>query len=141
MLTNRNYDTGEPDASKGRTSGSVGGERKRADEEPRLSPTLLRLFDMNDADDTAERSRSQIVSGPGGYAPDMGNALAAHAASGNAAGEAEMAQPELLETVAEDAELSGFGTSDGRGVSRSRKGIGVAETDAAGEERDPVEAE
>ena len=96
---------------------------------------------MNDADEPAEGSRSQIVSGPGGYAPDMGNALAAHAASGNAAGEAEMAQPELLETVAEDAELSGFGTSDGRGVSRSRKGIGVAETDAAGEERDPVEAE
>ena len=47
-----------------------------------------------------------------------------------------MAQPELLEKVAEDAELNGHGEADGRGVSRSRKGIRVAESDSAGEERD-----
>src|SRR5262249_55781 len=58
-----------------------------------------------------------------------------------APGEAEMAQPELLEAVAEDAALSGRGESDGRGVSRSRKEIGVAETDAAGEERDEANGE
>ncbi|SRR5579871_1112445 len=102
--------------------------------------TFIRLFNLDDADEPAEGSSSQIVSGPGGCSPEMGKALAAHAANGNVTGDAEMAQPELLEKVAEDAELNGHGEADGRGASRSRKGIRVAETGSAGEERDEDEA-
>jgi RNA polymerase sigma-70 factor (ECF subfamily) len=103
--------------------------------------TFIRLFNLNDADEPAEGSRSQIASNPGGRSPDMGKGLAAHAASGDVTGDAEMAQPELLEKVAEDAELNGLVEPEGRGVSRSRKGIGVAETDSAGEEREEDEEE
>ena len=103
--------------------------------------TFIRLFNLNDADEPAEGSKSQIASGLGGRSPDMGKGLAAHAASGDVTGDAEMAQPELLEKVAEDAELNGLVEPEGRGVSRSRKGIGVAETDSAGEEREEDEEE
>ncbi|HEY7355093.1 MAG TPA: RNA polymerase sigma factor [Ktedonobacterales bacterium] len=67
--------------------------------------SFIRLFNLNDADKPAEGSRSQVASGPGGWSPEMGKASAARAADGNAAGDADMAQPELLETAAEDAEL------------------------------------
>lgn len=104
--------------------------------------TFIRLFNLNDADGPVEGSRSQVVSSPGECSPDMGNALAAHAARSDAAGDAEMAQPELLEAAAEDAELGGLRGSDEPGVGRSRrKGIGVAETDSAGEEDNKVDAE
>lgn len=67
--------------------------------------SFIRLFNLNDADKPAEGSRSQVAAGPGGWLPEMGKAAAARAADGNAAGDADMAQPELLETAAEDAEL------------------------------------
>ncbi len=51
-----------------------------------------------------------------------------------------MAQPELLEAVAEDAELSGPGKSDEREVSRQRKGVSVAEAAAGDGGKDAVEA-
>ena len=70
----------------------------------------------------------------------MGNMLAAQAASDDVTGEAEMAQPELLEKVAEDAELHGLVEPEGRRVSKSRRGIGVAETDSAGQEREEGDA-
>jgi RNA polymerase sigma-70 factor (ECF subfamily) len=98
--------------------------------------SFIRLFNLNDADESAEGSRSQVASGPGECSADMGKGSAARAAGGDVAGDAEMAQPELLETVAEDAELNGFRESDGRGGSRLPKGTGVAEIDAADEGRD-----
>ncbi len=51
-----------------------------------------------------------------------------------------MAQPELLESVAEDAELNGFRKSDGHGGGRLSRGTRVAETGAADEGRDEEDA-
>ncbi len=47
-----------------------------------------------------------------------------------------MAQPELLEKVAQDAELSEVEEAEEREAGKSRKGIRVAETGSEGEERD-----
>lgn len=103
--------------------------------------SFIRLFNVNDADEPAEGSRtSQIASGPGGYSPEMGKTLAAQAANGNVTGDAEMAQPELLEAVADDAELKELEQSNGHRANKSHQGIGVAEADPAGEERAEVDA-
>ncbi|HEY7349328.1 MAG TPA: sigma-70 family RNA polymerase sigma factor [Ktedonobacterales bacterium] len=90
--------------------------------------SFIRFFNLSDADGPGEGSKAQIVSSPGGRSPETGRALAARAANGDAAGDAEMAQPELLETVAETTELSGTGESDECRAGRPRTGIGVAET-------------
>jgi RNA polymerase sigma-70 factor, ECF subfamily len=89
--------------------------------------TFIRLFNLNDANEPTKGSKSHVASGPEGCSPEMGGALAAHAADNHATGDAEMAQPELLETVTKDAELGGSGEADEGGAGRPRKGIEVAE--------------
>jgi RNA polymerase sigma-70 factor (ECF subfamily) len=87
---------------------------------------FIRLFNLNDADMSPERSQSQAASDPGGCLPEKGRALAARTASGNVTGDAEMAQPELLEKVAENAERGDYDESGERGAARPYTGIGVA---------------
>lgn len=76
--------------------------------------TVDRLFNLNDANKPPEEAPPLAAPHPGGSVPLNGKALAAHAAGGNGAGDAEMAaQPELLETVADAARHGGCETSEG----------------------------
>jgi RNA polymerase sigma-70 factor (ECF subfamily) len=102
--------------------------------------TFIRLFNLNDADKPDEGSQSQAAATSGGCSPEIGKALAARAANGYVPGEAEMAQPELLETAPESAELGGREQSDEPGASRAR-GVRVAEVGSASGGSDEENAE
>jgi RNA polymerase sigma-70 factor, ECF subfamily len=79
--------------------------------------TVDRLFNLNDANKPPEEAQPLAASHPGGSGSLNGKALAAHAAGGNGAGDAEMAaQPELLETVADAAEHGGCEKSERYGA-------------------------
>jgi len=103
--------------------------------------SFVRFFNLNDGDKPDEGPRFQTASHSGGCASEMGKALAARAANSDVTGDAEMAQPELLETVAEDAELNESGNVDGHRAGRPRKGMrgaGTGTVDVGKEEESAV---
>jgi RNA polymerase sigma-70 factor (ECF subfamily) len=110
--------------------------------------TVDRLFNLNDANKPPEGAQPLAASHPGGSVPLNGKALAAHAAGGNGAGDAEMAaQPELLEAVADAAEHGGCETSEGYRANGSQQLARVADgsrmhiVEDADEEEDEGEEE
>lgn len=104
--------------------------------------SFIRFFNLNDGDKPGEGPRFQTAPHSEGCSPEMGRALAARAANGDVTGDAEMAQPELLETVAENAELSEPGNVDGHGA-RPHKGryVAVPGTVEVGKEEESADAE
>lgn len=102
--------------------------------------TFIRLFNLNDANEPPDVSRSQMPSDPGECVPMKGNALAARAAGSDDTGDAEMAQPELLEPVTEVAGCSSDEESDERRAGASRSAIGVADGGRVGGGRDDDDA-
>jgi RNA polymerase sigma-70 factor (ECF subfamily) len=103
--------------------------------------TFIRLFNLNDADKPTDGMPSQAASDPGACRPEKGRTQAAHAVNGNGTGDAEMAVPELLETVAENSELGGREESDRCGANKLHQETGVAESDFAGNGADESEDE
>jgi RNA polymerase sigma-70 factor (ECF subfamily) len=103
--------------------------------------TFIRLFNLNDAEKPTDGTPSQAASDPGARPPEKGKTQAAHAVNGHGTGDAEMAVPELLETVAENSELGGREESGGCGASKLHQGTGVAESDFAGDGLDEDEGE
>ena len=88
--------------------------------------TLNRLFNLNDANKPPEEAQPLAASGFGGSVPLHGKALAAHAAGGNGAGDAEMAaQPELLETVVDAAAHGGCEESEEYRANGSQQAVAV----------------
>lgn len=69
--------------------------------------TFIRFFNLNDANKPPEDAQPQAASDSGERPSLNGKTLAAGTAGSNGTGDAEMAQPELLETVAGTAGCSG----------------------------------
>ncbi len=87
--------------------------------------TFVRLFNVSDADKPPEQAEPQALTGPGARTRRQSRTLGACAASDDSTGDAEVAQPGLLETVAEAAECGEAEEAEERKALDAHRAVGI----------------